>query len=507
MERSHGRHGLRGAALILALLTPGGLAAQAPATLTLDEAHALARRHNPDFLGQQNNALVADWAVRDAYGALLPGATASSTVAYQGAGTQRIGIFTGDDLGLGATTSYYSSSYSLGLSYSLSGAALMAPGRERASRRATEAGIEAAAFNLDASVTRQYLAVKRAEDGVVLARQELERAEDNRRLAQARVDVGAAIPLDAKQAEVEKGRAEVALLQAENLVRTEKLRLVQLLGIDLDRDVELTTVFRVADVPWTADELRAAALAAHPALQAARAQERAAATGVRMARSRYLPSLSVQAGVSGFTRQAGNTGFLIDQARARVRGQRAECLFLNDLSARLVSPLPDRPEDCSAITLTPEMERRIREGNSVFPFDFTREPLGASLTVSLPVFQGFQRERQIEEARVAEQDARHRTRSEELRLRTEIATAHLNLETARRSVALEERNRELAEDQAVLARERYRVGAGTFLELQDAETVKARAERAYLTAVYQFHEALAALEAAVGRPLRPAGGG
>jgi outer membrane protein TolC len=63
----------------------------------------------------------------------------------------------------------------------------------------------------------------------------------------------------------------------------------------------------------------------------------------------------------------------------------------------------------------------------------------------------------------------------------------------------------LAEDQLRLARERYRVGAATFLELRDAETVKARADREYLNAVYAFHTGLAQLEAAVGRSLRNPG--
>jgi outer membrane protein len=154
--------------------------------------------------------------------------------------------------------------------------------------------------------------------------------------------------------------------------------------------------------------------------------------------------------------------------------------------------------------LTPDQQADILAGNDVFPFDFTREPRSASLTLSLPLFNGFQRERQLETARVTERDAELRLRADELRLRTEVATAHANLETSRQSVALEERNRELAGEQLELARERYRVGVTNFIELQDAETIKARADRAYLAALYNFHEALAALEAAVGRNLRQA---
>jgi outer membrane protein len=486
----------------VALLLPAHLAGQQPPTLTLEEALDLARRNNPEYLAASNDAATADWAVREAYGALLPGASASGSLSWQDAGTQRFGIFTGEDLGIQSSTSYYSSSYSLGLNYRLSGSSLLAPGREKALRRATEAGIDASRLTLETSVSAQYLAVLRAQEGVTLARQELARAEENVRLAEARVAVGAAIPMEVKQAQVERGRAQVALLQAENAVRAERLRLGQTIGVPLEQDVTLTTQFAVTDVPWQPAELIETALSANPQLLAARANERAADTGIDMARSAYLPSLSLSAGFSGYTRQAANESFLIAQARGQVESQRENCQFLNSISAGLSTPLPGRPENCSAFTLTPAQEARIRAENSVFPFDFTREPLSASLQLSLPVFQGFTRERQVEEARAAAADARFRLRAEELRIRTDVNTAYGNLVTARRSVDIEETNRDLAQEQLDLARERYRLGAASFIELQEAETVKARADRAYLDAVYAFHEAIATLESAVGRPLR-----
>ena len=54
----------------------------------------------------------------------------------------------------------------------------------------------------------------------------------------------------------------------------------------------------------------------------------------------------------------------------------------------------------------------------------------------------------------------------------------------------------------LLATERYRVGSGTFFELLDAQVAQLRAEIDYVNAVYDYHKAVAALEAAVGRPLR-----
>ena len=481
------------------------LPAQEPAaTLSLSEAITLARRNNPDFLATENDVRVADWAVRDAYGSLLPGADVSTSLSHQAAGQQRFGIFTGEELGLGSSTGYYSSSYRLGLTYQLNGAALLAPSREKSNRRATIAGVEAAAFNLESNVTRQYLAVLREQDNVVVTEQELARAQDNLRLAEARVSVQAAIPMEAKQAQVEVGRAEVALLQARNAVFTERLRLMQMLGIDIEAEVQLTSRFEVTELPYTREQLIGIATESHPQLRAARASEAAASMDVKMARTAYLPSLSMSVGWSGFTRSATNENYLIDQARASMQSQQQSCNLLNQISAGLSTPLPNTPADCGSIVLTPDAEAEIRSSNSMFPFDFAAEPRSASLTLSLPLFNGFQRERQMETARVAERDAELRLRADELRLRTEVATAHANLETARQSVALEERNRELAGEQLELARERYRVGVTNFIELQDAETTKARADRAHLAALYNFHEALAALEAAVGRNLRQA---
>ena len=46
------------------------------------------------------------------------------------------------------------------------------------------------------------------------------------------------------------------------------------------------------------------------------------------------------------------------------------------------------------------------------------------------------------------------------------------------------------------------MGVGNSLEVSDAQTAVQRAEGDYVTAVYSYHRAIAALEAAVGRTLR-----
>ncbi|HLU25540.1 MAG TPA: hypothetical protein VKZ58_07525, partial [Longimicrobiales bacterium] len=89
--------------VLLAAMPIGAMSQERQATLTLEEAVSLARRHNPNYLMQKNDEIEAEWQVREAYGAFLPSATSSLTLGYQGEGTPRLGIFTGADLGLSRT--------------------------------------------------------------------------------------------------------------------------------------------------------------------------------------------------------------------------------------------------------------------------------------------------------------------------------------------------------------------------------------------------------------------
>ena len=76
------------------------------------------------------------------------------------------------------------------------------------------------------------------------------------------------------------------------------------------------------------------------------------------------------------------------------------------------------------------------------------------------------------------------------------------LHTSYQAIAVQSANRDAARDQLRLAQDRYRLGAGTSLEVSDAQNAVQRAEGDYVNSIYDYHKAIAALEAAVGRPLR-----
>lgn len=475
--------------------------AQEGEPLTVEEAIHMASTRNPAFLIQRNDQGAAAWAVREAWGAFLPTVTAGAGAQYTAAGTQTFGIFTTDDIGA-ADTDYYFSDYFLRLGYTIGGGTFFRTAAARAGNRAVSARVEAARFTLATDVTRQYLAALRAQDELRVAERQLDRARENHELASARVRVGTAVSTEGKQAEVEMGRAEVAAIRAANTLRADLLRLEEQIGTELEEGIVLTSVFEVFEPEWTQAGIEEP-LDSHPQLNALRAEEDVAQAQMREARSQYFPTLSLQAQWSGFTRRVGDPRFLISQARDRVDGQRENCQFFNSINSGLSQPLAGYPRDCSGFVLSPTEEGQLLDNNRVFPFNFQPRPWEVSLRVAVPVFQGFSRQRQVEDAASRRDDAYQARRAEELRLRTDLSARAGDVQTAYDIVAIEERNLEVAGQQLTLARERYRLGAANFLELLEAQSSMAEAERDHLEARYSFHDALTALEAAAGVGLRP----
>lgn len=489
------------ALMLLALAAPSLVAQQAPSMLTLDEAIDLARRNNPGFLSTQNDQASADWAVREAYGAYLPSLSANAGGGYRGTGQVRVGTITLDD----QVTDYLLSNYNVGFNWRLDGNTIFGVSNASASRRATEAGIVAARFDLESSVAAQYMSVLRAQDGVDVATRQLERSQQNLRIVSTRVDAGAAAGTERTQAEVDLGRMEVELIRAELALRQARLLLAEQIGMPLADEVVLSSAFEVFEPTFNLSSLLQTAMSDHPSLEAFRARESASRAQARATTtSQYLPSLSVNGGISAYSQQALNDSFILGGLDRSVQSQISSCEFNNMLHNGLNGGIPGYSiQNCGAIAVSPEQQAAALAANESFPFDFTRNPFQVGLTISLPIFTGFSRQRQVSEANNLAHDAELNRRAEELRLRTQVTNAYDNVESAHLVVQAEERNRELAETRLDLEQRRYALGVSDLLLLMDAQASLSVAEQSHLNAVYDFHYNLIALEAAVGQPLRP----
>ena len=491
---------------------PGFERAPITATLTSAEALGLAHRNSPSYRQTLNDRGPARWGVRSAYASFLPSFNVSGGMGYTGSGSSTFGGST-----FNQTSPALSSSYNYGFSWTLDGQVISQPAVANSNAAATEADITAAEVGLVADVTTQYLNGLEAQASVGVAEKQLLRAREFTQLSQARYSVGQATLVDVRQAEVELAQAEVGLLRANQAAADAKLTLFRLMGTTPPAPVQqiaLVDSFPVDSPTVMLESLVSLAAEQNPGLVATRARENAAKWGVRSARSAYLPTVSARAGWSGFTQQFTNENLLLQSAYLGDVGSAANCTFQNDIILRLTDTLPypggGLVANCNTASgllsdgsaLDPAVAKGIRDRNSVFPFHFEKQPFQASLTISLPIFTGFGRQLRLSQAAAQRDDAEEARRARELAVRTDVESRYLSLRTSWRAIGVQITSRTAAAERLRLAQDRYRLGSGTALELTDAQNAVTRAEGDYNSAVYAYHRAFTALEAAVGRRLR-----
>jgi len=276
-------------------------------------------------------------------------------------------------------------------------------------------------------------------------------------LAKARYQVGQATMLDTRQAEVTLGQSQVDLLVARQQNADARLELYRLMGVPAPEgfeQVRLTDSFPVVQPTFTLDTLLGTAAEVNPNLRAAEAASDASRFNLTAVKSEYLPTLRAQAGWSGYTQN------------------------YTDTTAASGSNSGD------------------------YPWGFIGQPFQVFAGLSLPIFDGLNRETRVSQAKAQRDDATEQVRAQALLIRSQVTSRYLAVGTTYQGISVAEANRIAAHDQLRLAQDRYRLGQGTALELSDSEGAVQRAEGTYVDAVYGYHKAVAALEEAVGQPLR-----
>jgi len=337
----------------------------------------------------------------------------------------------------------YSTAYNFSLNYFLNMGTLAAPSAAKANRAATLANVDGARATLRGQVLQAYL--NAVQSRVLAAVQDtlVQTAQAQVDLAQAKFAAGGATILDVRNAQVAVGLAKVGALNGANAAKRDVLRLGAVLGVALSPDVQLSTEFPVEVPKLDPDSLILLAKRKNPTIVALRSTEQATGRALSIAHLQYTPSLNLS---SGYGRQA------LDHAS--------------------------------------------------FPFAFSKRPYGVSMFVSVPVFNGFLREQNTALARVTHDNAYLDLRERELQLTNDITDAFGALTTAREAMELQVVNSTTARQVLEFAEERYRLGAGSFLDIATARTQFAQAELSRAAALFDFHRAFATLETAVGERLR-----
>ncbi|MEK0431300.1 MAG: hypothetical protein RL139_1104 [Gemmatimonadota bacterium] len=424
----------------LVLMVPMVVGAQETARpITLDEAVQLARRNAPAAV-QARNAVRSQAAVsRTRLAAYLP------TLSFGAGANRQNGTRYLLDLDTILPNDVpWRASHSLSSNIEIfdGGRRFFDLMAARANVDAAEASELAQSFTIALSVKQQYFAVLAAREQQGAAQKQLEQAEEQRKAANARVAAGAATRSDSLRSIIAVGNAKLAVLSADNALATANATLSRLVG-----STSLVTAVPsdTGDArPVGLDDAAMIALAEQgPAVRQAQAAVAAARQQSRSAKTPYLPTLSLGLSQSYAASEAGFA-------------------FLGD----------------------------TRNKN-----------LATSLRVNFPVFNGLQREQQVVQANVAEQNAEANLRDARLNARQLMIQQLGTLRTAEARVGIQLQSVLAGEEDLRVQQERYNLGAGTLLDLIASQSTLIAARQSLIQARLDARTAKAQIEALLGRAL------
>ncbi len=297
--------------------------------------------------------------------------------------------------------------------------------------RAAKSGVDVA--DLEAEVTKRdvmatvglmYIEALRADEAVKAREADNELSRQLLKLARDRKAAGVATGLDVTRQEVQLENNTQRLLVSQNEQESARLNLIRALGIAFDIRLVLTDELKFVPIETQAPEQ--ALLTAREQRLELRAQEN----------RQRLASLSLSS----------------------VTSERIPSLSLNG--------------DYGWIGLKPEDALSTRS---------------IGLTLSVPIFDGGQRESRISEtrSRVRQESIRMKDVSDQVTL--EVRNALLTLQSSTQQVGVAARGMELALKELTFAKDRFAAGLTTNIEVTNAQTSVARARDNQIEALFRFN--------------------
>src|SRR6516225_1829564 len=300
---------LAGAAIatVLALCVPAVVPAQEAqhaSPLTLQQAVAIALEKNPQRKAALAETKAAAANVREARSFLLPHVTFFETAArgndpvYVFGSKLRQQRFTTADFApnlLNTPTPLNNYSTRFGGTWNLFDSFASWRGVHRA-----ELGKEAAAHQLERADQEIVFSVVSAYDGVLLAKKDLEVAEQAMKTAQAilersktRVESGVAVQSDLLNAQVRLAARRQELIRAQNSLSLSRAELARAMGISADKEIEPVDTLTERSLPEASlEELEKQAMEKRPDLKRIQSEEAAQQQSVAIAKSSFGPRVS-----------------------------------------------------------------------------------------------------------------------------------------------------------------------------------------------------------------------
>ncbi|MBN2103805.1 TolC family protein [bacterium] len=429
---------------ILSMMIP--LAVTAGETMTLDQCMEIALKHNPQLAQSRFSKAIAGKDVIVAFSNFLPSAELGLGYNHSVTGpstTMWVDPVTGlkkpeqNEL----EKSWFSSSvFTVSQSLFSGGYNYFNMKNSLAGRRSAKFEFEDTRQQIIYAVKEQYYNLLKAEKLLEVSQESMKSSEETFKLAEARYQVGTAPRSEMLQFKVELENARLALIEAQHNLSIARTSLNQVLGMDMDADTKVVDDLELPEVNVDFEQAVQISSVRHPILLKGKADVDGAKTYIGMAASQYLPRVSLS------YRYSWNH------------------------------------QDFNEI-------KHIRDDN----YNWS---VGVSL--SIPIFTGFSRCAQMGSAilnyKMSREVLNYYTRQVDLR----VKQAYFSVQQAKKKISVTEDAEAAADETLRLNKEKYHLGAGTMLDLINAQSSYTEAKSNRIQALYDYKLAVAELKRAMG---------
>ena len=283
-----------------------------PAQWNLQTCIDYALQQNITIRKNRLNAESAEVDVKTAKAALFPSLTASvSQRIVNRPNSQTNTIIDGDNITSSQSKTSYNGSYGIDANWTLYNGSkrLNTLKQQRMNNRIAELGVAESENTIEESITQIYVQILYAAEAVKVneATLDVSRAECER--ARALLAAGSIARSDLAQLEAQVSTDKYQLVTAQATLQDYKLQLKQLLELDGEKGMTLYIPTLgdenvLSPLPSKTDVYRSA-LTLRPEIEAGRLNVKASELDINIARSGYIPTISLSAGI-GSTNTNGN---------------------------------------------------------------------------------------------------------------------------------------------------------------------------------------------------------
>lgn len=283
-----------------------------PAQWNLQTCIDYALQQNITIRKNRLNAESAEVDVKTAKAALFPSLTASvSQRIVNRPNSQTNTIIDGDNITSSQSKTSYNGSYGIDANWTLYNGSkrLNTLKQQRMNNRIAEQGVAESENTIEESITQIYVQILYAAEAVKVneATLDVSRAECER--ARALLAAGSIARSDLAQLEAQVSTDKYQLVTAQATLQDYKLQLKQLLELDGEKEMTLYIPTLgdenvLSPLPSKTDVYRSA-LTLRPEIEAGRLNVKASELDIDIARSGYIPTISLSAGI-GSTNTNGN---------------------------------------------------------------------------------------------------------------------------------------------------------------------------------------------------------